>query len=99
MLGKLEERLVTMEEGVVVNFDKSATVSKCCALFFKEKLNNGMEAARNTFNDFVGYVHDRYGLPAAFAFAEDVKKKNCRKHKSSVIECSCSDEEKLAQAE
>lgn len=97
MLENLQDRLMSMEEGVIVNFDKSATVSKCCALFFKEKLKSGVESAVNAFNNFVGYIHDRFGPPAAFAFVEEVKKKKCEKHKSSVIDCGCSDDEKLAQ--
>lgn len=99
MLENLQDRLMSMKEGVIVNFDKSATVSKCCALFFKEKLKNGIESAHNTFNDFAGYIHGRFGLTAAFAFVENVKNKKCKKHKSSVIECSCSDDEKLSQTE
>lgn len=37
MLQKLEKRLMDMDEGVVINFDKSKTVSLCCAKFFSEK--------------------------------------------------------------
>lgn len=85
MLQALEKRLLAMDEGVVINFDKSKTVSLCCALFFKEKLLSGFQ----TISDYVRNMLSLYlGDSARYAFAnqERIRCETCGKSKGA---CAC----------
>lgn len=53
MLSALEDRLILPGSRTIAKIDKGGTVSKCCALFFKEKIKNASRVLKDTFANFI----------------------------------------------
>lgn len=90
MLIRLEERLQEMDEGVVINFDKSKTVSLCCALFFKEKFLEKMGVIRDATKEAIGnFLSLFFGREFALQLVkEEESREVCGKCGEEKAQCS-----------
>lgn len=86
MLKTLEKRLMEIDEGVVVNFDKSKTVSLCCVKFFKEKL---VKAAGEVKEAIINRLSAWMGRDVALAYVRGEDGTLCPWHNAPIVDCGC----------
>lgn len=87
MLIALEKKLMSMPEGIVINFDKSKTVSMCCAKFFKDKLAQIFKNTLDT-SELVRILTFYTGIPRGLNLSVC---HTCQEEVSENGQCGCAD--------